>query len=231
MHDSQEPLAAAHALTRRQMIAGVVMACGALGWGSTGVRAQAAGEISHSAESIHQEPVIKASRKRVYDALTDARRFNEVVKIVAATESAISLEKAPTAISPDVGGAFLLFGGIILGRHVELVPDTRIVQAWRVALLGSGDLLNRPIRARYAGHWNPDRLRPYGLPQGRCGIPGVGMEGALLGAARKISGSVRSVIAIDRLRRRRHPDRRETLRPCSGWGTLPLSLLGESPGA
>jgi activator of HSP90 ATPase len=138
MHDSQEPLAAAHALTRRQMIAGVVMACGALGWGSTGVRAQAAGEISHSAESIHQEPVIKASRKRVYDALTDARRFNEVVKIVAATESAISLEKAPTAISPDVGGAFLLFGGIILGRHVELVPDTRIVQAWRVAYWAPG---------------------------------------------------------------------------------------------
>jgi activator of HSP90 ATPase len=30
-----------------------------------------------------------------------------------------------------VGGAFTLFGGYISGRHVELVPDQRIVQAWR----------------------------------------------------------------------------------------------------
>jgi activator of HSP90 ATPase len=30
-----------------------------------------------------------------------------------------------------VGGAFTLFGGYITGRHVELVPNDRIVQAWR----------------------------------------------------------------------------------------------------
>jgi activator of HSP90 ATPase len=37
-----------------------------------------------------------------------------------------------------VGGAFSLFGGIILGRHVELVPNTRIVQAWRVSYWNPG---------------------------------------------------------------------------------------------
>jgi activator of HSP90 ATPase len=31
-----------------------------------------------------------------------------------------------------VGGTFTLFGGHIIGRHLELVPDEWIVQAWRV---------------------------------------------------------------------------------------------------
>jgi len=38
----------------------------------------------------------------------------------------------PTEISREVGGAFALFGGYITGRHIELVPNERIVQAWRV---------------------------------------------------------------------------------------------------
>jgi activator of HSP90 ATPase len=38
---------------------------------------------------------------------------------------------APTNISREAGGAFALFGGYITGRHIELVPNERIVQAWR----------------------------------------------------------------------------------------------------
>jgi activator of HSP90 ATPase len=124
--------------TRRQLLTGVAVAFGGLAAGSTTGWAQAAEEISHAAESIHQEPVINANRTRVYDALTNARQFNELTKIVAAKEPAISVEKSPTVISPDVGGAFSLFGGIILGRHLELVPNTRIVQAWRVAYWDPG---------------------------------------------------------------------------------------------
>ena len=124
--------------TRRQVIAGVAMSFGGLALGLTKLRAATGEEISRTAESIHQETVFKTSRKRVYEALTDAKQFNEVTKIVAAKDPAISIEKSPTVISPDVGGAFSLFGGIILGRHVELVPDTRIVQAWRVAYWAPG---------------------------------------------------------------------------------------------
>ena len=118
--------------TRRRLLSRVAIAFGGLAMGSPRIWGQAAEEISHSAESIHQESVINASRKRVYLALTDARQFNEVTKIAAARDPAISLAAAPTVISPDVGGAFSLFGGIILGRQIELVPNTRIVQAWRV---------------------------------------------------------------------------------------------------
>lgn len=124
--------------TRRELLTAAAISCGTFAVGSSNVWAQAAEEISHAAESIHQEPLLNASRKRVYDALTNARQFNEVTKIAAAKDPAIALEKSPTAISPEVGGEFSLFGGIIVGRHVELVPNTRIVQAWRVTYWDPG---------------------------------------------------------------------------------------------
>jgi activator of HSP90 ATPase len=119
--------------TRRQLLASVAIACGGVAVGSTNTGAQGEQGISHSAESIHQEPIVNANRKRVYDALTNARQFNEITKIVAAKEPSIAVEKSPTVISPDAGGAFSMFGGIIVGRHIELVPNTRLVQAWRVS--------------------------------------------------------------------------------------------------
>ncbi|HLO12442.1 MAG TPA: SRPBCC domain-containing protein [Pseudoneobacillus sp.] len=69
--------------------------------------------------TIHQEIVLKASPTKVYEALTDAQQFSTVTG------------GAPTEISKEVGGAFTLFGGYIEGRHIELVPGQRIVQAWR----------------------------------------------------------------------------------------------------
>jgi len=79
--------------------------------------------ISHTCESIHQEVVFKAARKRVYEALTDERQFKQVSDFV--------MKDASAEISREVGGAFSIFGGVIGGRHVELVPYERIVQAWR----------------------------------------------------------------------------------------------------
>ena len=69
---------------------------------------------------IHQEIDIKAAPGRIYKALTDAKQF-----------SALS-GNAPTEISREEGGPFSVFGGMIVGRNIELVPDRRIVQAWRV---------------------------------------------------------------------------------------------------
>jgi len=44
----------------------------------------------------------------------------------------MALGSQPTQISGDVGGAFVIFGGHIVGRQIELVLNERIVQAWRV---------------------------------------------------------------------------------------------------
>jgi uncharacterized protein YndB with AHSA1/START domain len=117
-------------LTRRQAIVGVVGAFGGLTLRGTPVWAGTQDEISHTADAIHQEPVFTASPKRVYDALTDAKLFTRVVQLSGALQ-AMHLPDKPAEISRDVGGAFSLFGGFITGRHVELVPNVRVVQAWR----------------------------------------------------------------------------------------------------
>lgn len=116
--------------TRRQAIIGAAMAIGGLNLGSTKVWAGADEEISHTAESIHQEVVFKASRKRLYDALTDAKQFEKVIQLSGVMQ-AMHLGDKPAEISREVGGAFTLFGGYITGRHLELVTGERIVQAWR----------------------------------------------------------------------------------------------------
>jgi activator of HSP90 ATPase len=79
--------------------------------------------ISHACETIHQEVVFKATRQRVYEALMEEKRFSQVTDFI--------MKGASTAISREVDGSFSIFGGVITGRHIELVPDERVVQAWR----------------------------------------------------------------------------------------------------
>jgi activator of HSP90 ATPase len=122
--------APANGSTRRQAIVGVAIAFGGLALGSTEAWAGVEEEISRTAEAIHQEPVFKASRRRVYEALTDAKQFDKVIQLSGVMQSMHLGDKA-AEITREVGGAFTLFGGYITGRQVELVPNERIVQAWR----------------------------------------------------------------------------------------------------
>src|SRR5262245_45405020 len=68
-------LMATDAPSRRQLVARAVAFAGCAAR-PIGVWASAEHGISHTAESIHQEPVFQASRKRVYQALTEARQFD-----------------------------------------------------------------------------------------------------------------------------------------------------------
>jgi uncharacterized protein YndB with AHSA1/START domain len=119
--------------TRRQVIASVAMAFGSLALGSTESWAGAEDGVSHTAESIHQEPVFKASRKRVYEALTESKQFDKIIDLSGVMKSGMLPPgtNKPTLISRESGGAFMIFGGFITGRQIELVPSERIVQAWR----------------------------------------------------------------------------------------------------
>jgi uncharacterized protein YndB with AHSA1/START domain len=104
-------LAFASASTRRQMIAGSIVALGGLATGSTVVWAEPQKTMEEMPSSgdksiaLHHEVDFKATPARIYEALLDSKQFS----------------------------AFSLFGGQILGRNVELVPNQRIVQAWRSA--------------------------------------------------------------------------------------------------
>jgi activator of HSP90 ATPase len=130
--ERRNPAAPAETPTRRQILASAAVALGALALTSGTVWAAAEEEISHTAESIHQEAVFKANRKRVYEALTDTKQFDKIIKLSPEMQAGKSFGTTPTAISREVGGTFSIFGGHIIGRQIELVPDQRIVQAWRV---------------------------------------------------------------------------------------------------
>jgi activator of HSP90 ATPase len=77
------------------------------------------------AQPIHHEIVIAARPERIYAALLDGKQFS-------------AFTGAAAEIDPTAGGAFSCFGGIITGRNIELLPDRRIVQAWRVAMWPEG---------------------------------------------------------------------------------------------
>ncbi len=86
------------ASTRRQAIVTAAVAAGSLVFGSANRKAIAAGdeEISHTAEAIHQEVVFKASRKRVYEALIQAKEFDKVVQLSAAMQGGMPPGARPT---------------------------------------------------------------------------------------------------------------------------------------
>ena len=124
-------------VTRMALLPGVAIAAEAFAADSRNAQPDDRGEVSHASEAIHQEVVFKASRARIYEALTDTKQFDKMIEISGVMRGT-SLGNKPTEISREVGGSFTLFGGHIIGRHIELVRDERIVQAWRVIIWDPG---------------------------------------------------------------------------------------------
>src|SRR5258708_6914039 len=117
--------------SRRDVSAAALAALGA----SASAEAATADGISHDHAAIHQELTLAAPTGRVYQTLTTAGLFDHVVRASAAMNSDMKkmLGAAPTQIDARPGGAFILFGGYITGFNLELVSDSRLVQAWRSA--------------------------------------------------------------------------------------------------
>jgi len=131
MNDRKNPAALADAVTRRHVIAGIAITFGSLavGYRALGGTQQATKETPSTAAnqtrtSLHYEVDFKASPQRIYEVLLDSKQF-------------AALTGRPAEIDPKEGGAFSMFGGLIAGRNIELIPNQRIVQAWRPT------------------HWNP----------------------------------------------------------------------------
>lgn len=111
--------------SRRRALYGVAVACASLltvprtlgQQRSMAKEAQSTG-VEGLLTYLHQEIDIKASPQRIYDAILDSKQF-------------ASFTGLPAEISSEAGGVFSIFGGLIVGRNLELVPQQRIVQAWR----------------------------------------------------------------------------------------------------
>jgi activator of HSP90 ATPase len=77
-----------------------------------------ASEANNARTSLHDEVDFTTGAQRIYEVLLDSKQFAAFTGL-------------PAEIDPKAGGAFSMFGGLIVGRNVELLPDERIVQAWR----------------------------------------------------------------------------------------------------
>jgi activator of HSP90 ATPase len=122
-------------MTRRALIVATGVGVGA--WAMKPLTVNAAGDdngVSRSAASIHQEPLINASPQRVYRALLSRAQFDRISGLSEAMqgpEMQKRLGQHPSHIGQQEGEEFALFGGYITGRHIRLIPNRLIVQAWR----------------------------------------------------------------------------------------------------
>jgi activator of HSP90 ATPase len=125
MNGRTNPAALLHTPTRRQVGACIAMVFCSLASDSSAL-AQApqtmeekpATAANRTRTSLHEEIDLKSDPQHIYEVLLDAKQFK-------------AFTGAPAEIDPKPGGAFSMFGGQIVGRNVELVPNQRIVQAWR----------------------------------------------------------------------------------------------------
>jgi activator of HSP90 ATPase len=118
MNESTKPAAPVTTLTRRRAAAGI--AVGLVSCAKALAQGQPSSTTPDSKRtSLHQEVDFKTTPQRIYAALLSSKDF-------------AAFTGAPAEIDPKPGGAFSLFGGMVVGRNVELVPNQRIVQAWRV---------------------------------------------------------------------------------------------------
>jgi activator of HSP90 ATPase len=91
------------------------------------VHLSASAQGADSAITIHQETSFKASPAQLYQVLISSNAFSDCTK-----KSFPSFSAASAKIDAVAGGSFSLFDGHIVGRILELVPNERIVEAWRV---------------------------------------------------------------------------------------------------
>jgi uncharacterized protein YndB with AHSA1/START domain len=162
--------------TRRTLMLGAAAVFGSAAVVPGSVRADDESGVSHSAEAIHQEPVFAVARQRVFEALTKAEQFEQIVQLSAAKRSG-ALGSEPAKISAEVGGMFKLFGGYISGRHLELLPGERIVQAWRTGSWKPGEYSIVRFELREHGPGTKIIFDHLGFPQGQAEHLASGWKG------------------------------------------------------
>jgi activator of HSP90 ATPase len=62
--------------------------------------------------------ISKLLPQRIYEVFLDSKQFSAFTGM-------------PADIRREAGSAFSVFGGMIVGRNVALIPNQRIVQVWR----------------------------------------------------------------------------------------------------
>jgi activator of HSP90 ATPase len=155
--------------TRRRAVIGAALAAGGLVLGARTARGQTDDGVVRTAEAIHQEPTFGAERSRVFEALADEHRFDAMVRLSPDMHELMGPGTAPTRIVRSAGGELRLFGGHIVGLNIELVPDTRIVQAWRAVDWPPGVFSIARFELVAEGTGTRIVFDHHGFPQGAAG--------------------------------------------------------------
>jgi activator of HSP90 ATPase len=124
MNENKKQVTPASKQTRRQAVAGIAIGFVACARGFAQTQQPSMNQVPSTTPnskrtSLRQEVDLKATPQRIYQALLSSKDF-------------AAYTGAPAEIDPKAGGAFSLFGGQVVGRNIELIPNQRIVQAWRV---------------------------------------------------------------------------------------------------
>jgi activator of HSP90 ATPase len=117
--------------------------------------------------ALHYDVTFNATPHRIYEILSDSKEF-------------AALTGLPATIDAREGGAFSIFGGVIVGRNIELVPDQRIVQAWRPAYWEAGVYSLVKFDLRMEGSKSRLVLDHNGFPEGLADHLNLGWYGHYL---------------------------------------------------
>jgi activator of HSP90 ATPase len=119
------------------------------------------GRDSANSIVIHQETDFKVPPKSIYQTILSSKEFSDCIKKSFPDFTAMS-----ATIDPTVGGSFTLFDGHIIGRILELVPNQRIVEAWRVVDWPAGDYSIAKFELKPQGSGTHLIFEHIGFPEG-----------------------------------------------------------------
>jgi uncharacterized protein YndB with AHSA1/START domain len=115
--------------------------------------------------TIQQTVTFRAPPAQVYQVLTDGGQFSQMCG------------GAPAQIGAAPGDAVSLFGGMIVGRQIELKPAERLVQTWRAGNWPDG--VHSVVRfelAAGAGGGTTLQFEQHGYPTGQADHLGQGWQ-------------------------------------------------------
>ena len=87
--------------------------------------------------TIKQTVTFPAPPEKIYHLIMDQKKHAKLVDSEA-------------RISRQVGGKFVIYGGDVDGKNLELVPDQKIVQTWRYSDWPAGSRRAQSVNRRQA---------------------------------------------------------------------------------
>lgn len=162
--DSYEIITRRSVITAAVTLAGFAATVGAQCLSAQEMKTVPAKSANAKRTSLHQEVDLPVSPERIYHLLLDSKEFAE-------------LSGMPAEIDGAAGGAFAMFGKVIYGRNVELIPAQRVIQAWGDTGWGSGVYSIARFELKKQGSGTRVVLDHTGFPEGSYDHLYVGWKG------------------------------------------------------